>query len=250
MQARERAYRIGQQRPVTVYRLVTAGTLERRSISANIKQVLSQRAEGPEADAPSLQAARPAGTVGATEFSNSDGTGTDMFANAGISQRLAIELHPRLISVRSRCSGCLTAHVDSASSSVAAQTVRREPPATLRPSGATSSGGASASLHWLGIAPSAQPTVAAQTGGAETDFLSQLLRGELSLARSTTMRWSVTQLRPRRIKRSRIEAKRVAERAAASLRDSFEQRRRDRLNVPTWTGRNGGAASSRRFGSP
>ena len=58
MQARERAYRVGQTRAVVVYRLVTAGTLEEKVYQRQIfKQV---RMLGPEKCRPSSAARRRA----------------------------------------------------------------------------------------------------------------------------------------------------------------------------------------------
>ncbi len=52
-QARERAWRIGQTRPVTVYRLITAGTIEEKVYHRQIyKQFLTNKARPPSA--PSL----------------------------------------------------------------------------------------------------------------------------------------------------------------------------------------------------
>ncbi len=48
MQARERAWRIGQTRPVTVYRLITAGTIEEKVYHRQIyKQFLTNKACSP-----------------------------------------------------------------------------------------------------------------------------------------------------------------------------------------------------------
>jgi DNA excision repair protein ERCC-6 len=47
-QARERAWRIGQTRPVTVYRLITAGTIEEKVYHRQIyKQFLTNKARPP-----------------------------------------------------------------------------------------------------------------------------------------------------------------------------------------------------------
>ena len=44
MQARERAWRIGQRRPVTVYRLITSGTIEEKVYHRQIyKQFLTNK---------------------------------------------------------------------------------------------------------------------------------------------------------------------------------------------------------------
>ena len=52
-QARERAWRIGQTRPVTVYRLITAGTIEEKVYHRQIyKQFLTNKAR-PSAARPS-----------------------------------------------------------------------------------------------------------------------------------------------------------------------------------------------------
>jgi hypothetical protein len=47
MQARERAWRIGQRRPVTVYRLITSGTIEEKVYHRQIyKQFLTNKVRG------------------------------------------------------------------------------------------------------------------------------------------------------------------------------------------------------------
>lgn len=44
MQARERAWRIGQTRPVTIYRLITSGTIEEKVYHRQIyKQFLTNK---------------------------------------------------------------------------------------------------------------------------------------------------------------------------------------------------------------
>ena len=44
MQARERAWRIGQARPVTIYRLITSGTIEEKVYHRQIyKQFLTNK---------------------------------------------------------------------------------------------------------------------------------------------------------------------------------------------------------------
>ena len=50
MQARERAWRIGQTRPVTVYRLITSGTIEEKVYHRQIyKQFLTEKVRRPGA---------------------------------------------------------------------------------------------------------------------------------------------------------------------------------------------------------
>ena len=45
MQARERAWRVGQTRPVTIYRLITSGTIEEKVYHRQIyKQFLTNKA--------------------------------------------------------------------------------------------------------------------------------------------------------------------------------------------------------------
>jgi DNA excision repair protein ERCC-6 len=49
MQARERAWRIGQRREVTVYRLITSGTIEEKVYHRQIyKQFLTEKARPPD----------------------------------------------------------------------------------------------------------------------------------------------------------------------------------------------------------
>jgi DNA excision repair protein ERCC-6 len=82
---------------------------------------------------------------------------------------------------------------------------------------------------------------AAPVEKSETGFLSRLLRGDLvaSALDHDMVIGDAARTAPGRT--AAVEARRVAERAAASLKESFERRQREAVSIPTWTGRNGGA---------
>ena len=217
LQARERAYRIGQQRAVTVYRLVTAGTLEEKVYQRQVfKQVLSNnvlkdpkqtRRVFKHRDLRDLLA--PPSNSSATE-----GTETgDLFATA---------------------EHVSTAHASSASVVPAPST-----------GGSVSNNGAARAE----VSEDVNTQQPAANANGETGFLSQLLRGELVATALDHDAVIGDAARNPMNKTAAVEAKRVAERAASSLRESYERRRQEQVNVPTWTGRSGGAGLPRRFGS-
>jgi DNA excision repair protein ERCC-6 len=254
VQARERAYRIGQQRAVTVYRLVTAGTLEEKVYQRQIfKQVLSNNVlKDPKqtrrvfkpTDLRDLLARPTAAAIDGTETA-------DMFAGAEHlpESRGRASPHLSLGNSRETVGRAAPESASAAAGGSTDDTSRRRSPSSARPRSADHSV-VSASGSTSMATASAQSTSTAQSSSAETGFLSQLLRGELVASALDHDAVVGDAAKTAKNSTAALEAKRVAERAATLLRDSFEQRRRDGVSVPTWTGRSGGAGlpANRRFG--
>ena len=205
LQARERAYRIGQQRQVTIYRLVTSGTLEEKVYQRQIfKQFLSD----------------------------------NVLANPKQSKRIFKPRQLRELFSRpnapASADGVETADLFSHAERTSDASCATSEPSRRQRSQVTQAMSCCAS--------SRQPS-------EETSFLSQLLDGDHVV--SALDHDAVVGGISRAVGiASTAEARHVAERAAAAVRESCERRNRDRLNVPTWTGRSGGAGiPSRRFGS-
>ena len=237
LQARERAYRIGQQRAVTVYRLVTAGTLEEKVYQRQVfKQVLSNNVLKDPKQTRRVFKPRDLRDLLAPPVSATAAEGTetaDLFASAEQITAATEE---------AGAGGSVVAaatHHGGASSSSSPGPARAALTATARPpsagSNATVDGGDAAQ--------------AAAASSGETGFLSRLLRGELVASALDHDAVVGDAAQKPSNNTAAVEAKRVAERAAASLQDSFERRRHDQLSVPTWTGRNGSGGLPRRFGS-
>lgn len=212
-QARERAYRVGQKRDVTIFRLVTAGTLEEKVYQRQIfKQFLSNNVlRDPKLSRRVFKPndlrdllAPPAATGGL------EGTQTgDLFARA-----------------------------EKLPSNSPAQ--RADPHREVD---------AGSRRGQTGATPAA---AAHGKGEGETGFLQQLLDGELvgSALNHDMVCDQDGSGRSGEPGITTMEARRLAERAAEALRQSQESRGRETVGLPTWTGRNGSAGlpSHRRFG--
>jgi DNA excision repair protein ERCC-6 len=221
-QARERAHRVGQTRAVTIFRLVTAGTLEEKVYQRQIfKQFLSNNilkdpkqarrvfkpSELRELLAPPNSTQGPQGTQ----------TG-DLFLQA---EQLPVTTdRPTADAVNGPHSRHAKARGGGALSD-AASAVEDTPDRSGPPKG-------------------------------ETSMLLQLLDG--SLVNSALDHDVVCDGEDQQRQHGGaavLEAKRLAARAAAALRESQDRRARESVNLPTWTGRSGGAGipAQRRFGA-
>ena len=211
LQARERAWRVGQTRSVAVFRLVTGGTLEEKVYQRQIfKTVLSNRVltEGSvknktlkRSDLRDLLA--PPADLGG----GGSGGGGDAPAEAAIEAMAAEGGRPR------------------ADSGAATSGRNTGAPAEDRPAGTRKL--------------------------EETSLLEGLLRGEL-LSGTLDHEREVDSGKGRESSIASVEARRVAERAAAALRESSENCARSAAGprTPTWTGRNDGAGGpAHRFGA-
>ena len=289
MQARERAYRIGQTRNVTVYRLVTAGTLEEKVYQRQIfKQVMANNVLKDPKQTRRVFKPRDLKDLLAppTGYGAADGTETaDLFQNA---EHVAEAEPAPATTTKAQQGGGLSAPARTpkaaAAASAATKTAAAASAITERAAAAASveesyydeeggegyrppaEGAAASSSSRFGrlprarasaegadsravvpssAAPSQQrsdsPPPAPPAEKSETGFLSQLLRGELvaSALDHDVVLGDAAKTAPGRT--AVKEARKVAERAAASLKESFERRQRERLSVPTWTGRSGSA---------
>ena len=227
LQARERAYRIGQQRTVTVYRLVTAGTLEEKVYQRQIfKQVLSNNVLKDPKMTRRVFKPRDLRDLLAPPLTQSAAGGTetgDLFGSADPSSETAVS-EAKSVAITGNNFRVGGSHPEAvASAETGNDSINADHPAPA-------------------------PTEAPSTENAETGFLSQLLRGEL-VAGALDHDLAVGDAARKKNTSATVEAKRVAERAAASLRESAERRIRERVNLPTWTGRNGAAGMPKRFGA-
>ncbi|KAG1370187.1 DNA excision repair protein CSB [Cocos nucifera] len=229
MQARERAWRIGQKRDVTVYRLITRGTIEEKVYHRQIyKHFLTnkilknpqQRRFFKAKDMKDLFTLQDDREGGSTETSN-------------IFSQLSEEVNV----------GVGNGYEDKQGSSSAAST------APLVPAKETNSPG-------LGTSSSngKGKEIAGQRNGEideETNILKSLF--DAHGIHSAMNHDAIMNANDDDKMRLEEQASRVARRAAEALRESRRLRSRDSFSVPTWTGRSGaaGAPSSvrRKFGS-
>ncbi len=321
LQARERAYRVGQTRAVTVYRLVTSGTLEEKVYQRQIfKQFLSSNVLTDPKQAKRVFKPRDLRDLLAPPASadrSVDGTETgDLFAHAETTAAAAQAEAPALAasaaaaaasgpsaaggaaaaaafvsdgvaSTRGAARGDELAGSSRPSSRPTSRVASRPPSACGDPSGGGSSAAEAASAAFVAsltgeppglsrrasvqerpqsataASSSADSGAAASTSGPpvpagadesvsknETSLLSELLCGDF-LASALDHDAVIGGGKARAGSSiAAAEARQLAQKAAEALRDSFAQRQRERVNLPTWTGRNGAAGlpGQRRFG--
>ncbi|KAL1495448.1 hypothetical protein AB1Y20_016816 [Prymnesium parvum] len=219
-QARERAYRVGQKRDVTIFRFVTAGTLEEKVYQRQVfKQFLSNNvlkdpklsrrvfkpSELRDLLAPPLQADGAEGTQ----------TG-DLFARAEQ----------------------LPTSTGRVAEQAASGRKQRRP-----------LGNAGDDHTVVPDQPAATDSSRDQSGG-ETGFLQKLLDGAIVGSALNHELVCDGEQQPFKSTTTVEEARRLAQRAADTLRESHERRARQSIGLPTWTGRSGSAGLSmqQRFG--
>ncbi|KAI9224096.1 SNF2 family N-terminal domain-containing protein [Blastocladiella britannica] len=225
-QARERAWRLGQTRHVTIYRLMTTGTIEEKIYHRQIfKQHLSSKVLsdpkqrryfklhdlndlftlGDEDKVSSETSSLARSSAAAAAGRNDD----DLVAGLEGVARLE-DFHQPDGAATSSIIGSISASSPSTSSSSSART-------------------------------------AASGAGEDARILSTLL-GSSTVATAIQHDAVMAESRPEFIIVER-EAQKVAAAAVAALRASRGTRRGQDVSVPTWTGRSGGGPGGRRFGS-
>ena len=311
LQARERAYRLGQTRQVSIYRLVTSGTLEEKVYQRQIfKTFLSSNVIGGDPKqarrvfkprdlkdllAPPDSAERQVeGTETGDLFAHAERTAADTFVEGApalapppAALPLALPAPPPAAAAAPPSSNPYHAARGGESlppsragsrpaSQLGSQLGSRPPSACDGAAAASSSAGflamvsrepANSSSSGAGAGPTAASAAAAAAAAApapasatdatestssknETSLLAELLNGDFvssALDHDAVLGSSKAKAGSGM---AAVEARKVAERAATALRDSFAQRQRERVNLPTWTGRSGGAGlpGQRRFG--
>ena len=244
-QARERAWRVGQSRAVAVYRLVTAGTLEEKIYQRQVfKQYLSNRVlrdpkQSRRVFRPSELRellAPPAGGSASSET-------VDLFADAERRPR------PQPPALPAPAADAEEGEVEGGGEEAEeGEVVCLSGPAPA----AAASAAASSSMVVLSSSAAADGAADAD-GGSEarreqTAMLDALLAGDNALGAAGALDHEAVLAADghRSDDVATTEARRVAERAAAAIRD--DAARRGPINVPTWTGRSGTAGGPPRFG--
>ncbi|KAJ8899354.1 hypothetical protein K2173_018328 [Erythroxylum novogranatense] len=229
MQARERAWRIGQKRDVTVYRLITRGTIEEKVYHRQIhKHFLSnkilknpqQRRVFKARDMKDLFVLNDDGNSGSTETSNIFSQLSEDVNIAGIKQEKMEK--PRNHKGRAKCASDVS--IDNKNNSELDVSKKK--------------GDKTDNLN--------NSEADEETNILRSLFDSHGIHGAMNHD-------AIMNVHDEEKMRLEEQASQVAQRAAEALRQSRMLRSRDRVSVPTWTGKSGtaGAPSSvrRKFGS-
>ncbi|KAK3847883.1 MAG: hypothetical protein J3R72DRAFT_470620 [Linnemannia gamsii] len=245
VQARERAWRLGQTRSVTIYRLMTSGTVEEKIYHRQIfKQFLTNKIlKDPKqrrffkshdmADLFTLEDENAVGTETGGIFAGSEVAVSKSHGKRGKSSSKKrgednVEEVAKIEGVRKvekfqapRESGSLPGGMedDEVEAEINFTKVESKPAADTDPSAA-----------------------AAQEGG-EANILSKLF--ENSGVHSALKHDEIMDSTKQENLIVEREATRIAERAMAALKESRKRRRRQDLDVPTWTGSSNGSALPR-----
>ncbi|KAJ1971155.1 DNA repair protein rhp26 [Dimargaris verticillata] len=255
MQARERAWRLGQTRAVTIYRLMTAGTIEEKIYHRQIfKQFLTSKILKDPKQKRFFKAndLRDLFTLGKDDESgDDDGGGTEtgaIFEGTEVRNCRTVNQdgssaspchHGALTSSRSRQATPSRHEADAIRQT--AQVAKVEP---LRedhgPRGSPSHRSTAERHDQQGTIDQGEP--------GRDPVLSQLF--EMTGIRAAVQHDAIMDSPRQEEVLVEQEAMRIAKDAANALRASREARRRMDVSVPTWTGSSGQAGAPRRFGSP
>lgn len=247
IQARERAWRVGQTREVTVYRLITSGTIEEKVYHRQVyKQFLTERVlKDPRqrrffkardmADLFTLGDEYADGTETAEIFSRLNG---EITADDLVDERqLMIEGGEQGGAVGSDSDR--DDYISGDEGGVNNRQKQQQSRGQRRQS--NSNGGSQQQQEATGANNGG--------GGGDTDILKELLGG--SGVHSALDQEVIENAHDPERKAAEQEAAKIAKRAAQALRQSRLQCQTGPVNQPTWTGRSGttGAPSQPRFGS-
>ncbi|KFH66590.1 hypothetical protein MVEG_07115 [Podila verticillata NRRL 6337] len=261
VQARERAWRLGQTRAVTIYRLMTSGTIEEKIYHRQIfKQFLTNKIlkdpkqrrffkshdmadlftlegedavgtetggifEGSEVAIRPKSSSSTAGVAGSS-FSSSSGGRSKGKSRRGGDNLEDLERISGLSKIEKfkapRESGSLPGGVEDEDDELDFQSSKKNAP---------SSGPSSTDGHNM--------------EGSEVNILSSLF--ESSGVHSALKHDEIMDSAKQEHLIVDREATRVAERAMAALKESRKRRRRQDLDVPTWTGKSGTAGAPKMF---
>ncbi|KAF9582018.1 hypothetical protein BGW38_000769 [Lunasporangiospora selenospora] len=274
VQARERAWRLGQTKEVTIYRLMTSGTIEEKIYHRQIfKQFLTNKIlKDPKqkrffkshdmADLFKLEAEDAVGTETGGIF-----RGSELVVKENASSRSKGSSSDRSIGRsggRSRSSRRGGDNIEDIERMDGVRKVERfqssadqsrEGMDGTLPGGVYGSGREGRTDEdedqGLSFRPSGEAS-SSRTGskdkqpeGAETDVLKSLF--EMSGVHSALRHDEIMDSAKQEHLIVEREATRVAERAMAALKESRKRRRRQDLDIPTWTGKSGLAGAPRAF---
>lgn len=202
MQARERAWRYGQKRDVTIYRLMTAGTIEEKIYHRQIyKQFLTNKILKDPKQRRFFKSNDMKELFTLDEESETTETG-DLFAGAGV------------------------------------ETTKADHHKAAKKQSSQSSASSSAASSSSSAAASAQPPVNNRINN-DKDILHGLF-SKAGVHSSLDHEAILSASAPEQVL-VKHEAERVAKEAAAALKQSREARSHFGVDVPTWTGRSGSA---------
>ncbi|KAG0331739.1 hypothetical protein BG000_010635 [Podila horticola] len=258
VQARERAWRLGQTRAVTIYRLMTSGTIEEKIYHRQIfKQFLTNKILK---DPKQRRFFKSHDMADLFTLEGEDAVGTE---TGGIFEGSEVAIRPK-------SSSSLTAAGSSSSSSSGGRSkgkLRRggdnledlaringlskiEKFKAPRESGSLP-GGMEGEDEGLNFQSSKKPALSESSStdghleGSEVNILSSLF--ESSGVHSALKHDEIMDSAKQEHLIVDREATRVAERAMAALKESRKRRRREDLGVPTWTGKSGTAGAPKMY---
>ncbi|KAJ1988438.1 DNA repair protein rhp26 [Dimargaris cristalligena] len=224
-QARERAWRLGQKRPVAIYRLMTAGTIEEKIYQRQIyKQFLTSKILKDPKQKRFFKSndLRDLFTLGSDSAEGTE-TGSIFQGTEVIKEH---DTGPSSRNGRTRASKERHAADDAIKAS--------DQVAKIGPARATSG-----DLD--------QTSCAKSTSGTDDHVLEQLF--QMNGLRTAVQHDSIIDADHQEEILVEREAARIAQEAAEALKKSRQEVRRDRdVSVPTWTGMSGRAGAPRRFG--
>ncbi|KAG0366182.1 hypothetical protein BGZ54_005705 [Gamsiella multidivaricata] len=237
IQARERAWRLGQTRAVTIYRLMTSGTIEEKIYHRQIfKQFLTNKIlKDPKqrrffkshdmADLFSLEGENAVGTETGGIFQGSE---------------VSIKTKPSKGKGRSKRGG------DSLDELSRLDGVRKVEKFNVPRESSSLPGGVKGEEdEELNFRPNKDSAGETSHEGSEVNILASLF--ESSGVHSALKHDEIMDAAKQENLIVEREATRVAERAMAALKESRKRRRRQDLDVPTWTGKSGSAGAPKTF---
>ncbi|KAK5808776.1 DNA repair and recombination protein RAD26 [Linnemannia elongata] len=239
VQARERAWRLGQTRSVTIYRLMTSGTVEEKIYHRQIfKQFLTNKILK---DPKQRRFFKSHDMADLFKLEDEDAVGTEtggIFAGSEVTVK---SQGKRKSSKRGE---------DSVDELAKIEGVRKiEKFQAPRESGSLPGGMADdevdAEINFTKSADQPTETDPSSHEGGEANILSKLF--ENSGVHSALKHDEIMDSAKQENLIVEREATRVAERAMAALRESRKRRRRQDLDVPTWTGKSGTAGAPKLY---
>ncbi|KAF9950357.1 hypothetical protein BGZ72_007978 [Mortierella alpina] len=241
VQARERAWRLGQTREVTIYRLMTSGTIEEKIYHRQIfKQFLTNKILK---DPKQRRFFKSHDMADLFTLEGEDAVGTEtggIFAGSEVAIKSKRGAQAKGKSSRRRG--------DNLEELSAIDGVRKIEKFKMPRESSSLPGGVAKDEEdeELEFKTDKAPTDASHSQeGSETNILTSLF--ELSGVHSALKHDDIMDSAKQEHLIVEREATRVAERAMAALKESRKRRRRQDLDVPTWTGRSGTAGAPKMF---
>ncbi|KAI1311575.1 hypothetical protein EDD11_003427 [Mortierella claussenii] len=243
VQARERAWRLGQTRAVTIYRLMTSGTIEEKIYHRQIfKQFLTNKILK---DPKQRRFFKSHDMADLFTLEGEDAVGTEtggIFQGSEVAIKSSASSSGRTKSKRSRRGG------DSLEELSHLDGVRKvEKFNAPRESSALPGGVKNEEDDELDFRPNKTGSGRGEAlqEPSETNILASLF--ESSGVHSALKHDEIMDSARQENLIVEREATRVAERAMAALKESRKRRRRQELDVPTWTGKSGSAGAPKTF---